>query len=153
VAYTVMELLEGETLREKLAAGAPPARKRGEDAAQIAQGLAAAHEKGIGHRGLKTENPVVTEEGRGQIHDVGLARLAAGPAIGIDATQSPTITRSTEPGTTMGTVGYMSPEQVRGALADQRSDIFSFGCVLYEMLTGRRAFQRETSAETLTAIL
>src|SRR5215510_2222724 len=131
VAYAVMELLEGETLREKLAAGALPARKTVEYAAQIAQGLAAAHEKGIVHRDLKPENLFVTKEGRVKILDFGLARLAAGPAIGIDATQSPTITRSTEPGTTMGTVGYMSPEQVRGALADQRSDIFSFGCVLY----------------------
>ena len=153
VAYAVMELLEGETLRERLAAGAPPARKAIDYATQIAHGLAAAHEKGIVHRDLKPENVFVTKEGRLKILDFGLARQASGPAIGADATQSPTVTRSTEPGTTMGTVGYMSPEQVRGSIADHRSDIFSFGCVLYEMIAGRRPFQRETSAETLTAIL
>jgi eukaryotic-like serine/threonine-protein kinase len=153
VAYAVMELLEGETLREKLAGGALPARKAADYGVQIAHGLAAAQEKGIVHRDLKPENVFVTKEGRVKILDFGLARVAVGPAIGADATQSPTAARSTEPGTAMGTVGYMSPEQVRGAVADHRSDIFSFGCVLYEMLAGRRAFQKETAAETLTAIL
>ena len=153
IAYAVMELLEGETLREKLVEGPLAARKAVEYAAQIARGLGAAHEKGIVHRDLKPENLFVTKDGRVKILDFGLARQISGPAIGSDATRSPTVTRATEPGTVMGTVGYMSPEQVRGLPADHRSDIFSFGCVLFEMLGGRRAFQGETAAETLTAIL
>jgi eukaryotic-like serine/threonine-protein kinase len=154
IAYAVMELLEGETLRERLVAGPLPVRKTVDYGTQIAHGLAAAHEKGIVHRDLKPENVFVTKEGRVKILDFGLARTTApGAEMGPDATQSPTVGRGTEPGTAMGTVGYMSPEQVRGATADHRSDIFSFGCVLFEMLTGRRAFQGETAAETLTAIL
>jgi Tol biopolymer transport system component len=151
-AYAVMELLEGETLRQRLAAGALPARKAVECAAQVARGLAAAHEKGVVHRDLKPENVIVTPDGRVKILDFGLARQAAPPASG-DETSSPTLAHHTEPGTVMGTVGYMSPEQVRGEAADHRSDIFSLGCVLYEMLTGRRAFQKPTGAETMTAIL
>jgi len=150
ITYAVMELLEGQTLRERLGTGALPLRKAVELAAQAAQGLAAAHEKGVVHRDLKPENLFVTTDGRVKILDFGLARQDPPPA---DDDRSPTVTRKTDPGTVMGTVGYMSPEQVRGAPVDHRSDIFSLGCVLYEMLTGVRAFRRATPAETMTAIL
>ncbi len=151
LAYAVMELLEGETLRARLSAGALPARKAVEIAAQIARGLAAAHEKGIVHRDLKPENVFVLEDGRVKILDFGLAKVAAPPS---DETKSPTVAASsaTEPGTVMGTVGYMSPEQVRGLPADHRSDIFSFGSILYEMVTGSRAFRGDSAAETMAAI-
>ena len=151
-AYAVTELLAGETLRSRLLSGPMPPRKAIDAAVQILQGLAAAHDAGIVHRDLKPENVFVTEDGRVKILDFGLARQIAPTTVG-DDTRSPTVARSTEPGTVMGTVGYMSPEQVRGHEADARSDIFSFGAVLYEMLSGRRAFQRDTGAETMTAIL
>jgi Tol biopolymer transport system component len=150
-AYAVMELLEGETLRERLAGGALPMRKAVEAGAQIARGLAAAHDKGIVHRDLKPENVFLTTDGRVKILDFGLARARAATAAG--ETNSPTLARPTDPGTVLGTAGYMSPEQVRGKDADVRSDIFSLGCVLHEMLTGKKAFARETGAETMTAIL
>jgi Tol biopolymer transport system component len=150
--YAVMELLEGETLRSRVSTGSLPVRKALDYGVQILQGLAAAHDEGIVHRDLKPENVFVTRDGRVKILDFGLARQnLSGQAT--DDTRSPTVAGSTEPGTVMGTVGYMSPEQVRGHPADSRSDIFSFGTVLYEMLTGRRAFQRDTGAETMTAIL
>ncbi len=152
VSYAVMELLEGETLAQVLSDGALPLRKATEWALQIAHGLAAAHGRGIVHRDLKPENVFVTSDGRVKILDFGLARPAGGPALP-DETRSPTVTAHTEPGAVMGTVGYMSPEQVRGLPVDVRSDIFSFGVVLYEMLSGKRAFQRDTAAETMTAIL
>jgi len=160
-AYAVMELLEGETLRQKIAGGdvgfagsGPhlPIRKAIDYAVQIARGLAAAHAKAIVHRDLKPENLFVTAEGRVKILDFGLARQTLA-FTGVDATASPTFERHTDPGTVLGTVGYMSPEQVRGEAGDHRSDLFSFGCVLYELLAGRRAFQRGTAAETMTAIL
>jgi len=144
----VMELLEGETLRQRLVDGPIPERKAFEYGLQIAQGLAAAHEKGIVHRDLKPENLFVTSDGRVKILDFGLAKVASTPAEG---TQSPTLT-ATEPGTVMGTVGYMSPEQVRGKPADRRSDIFSLGSILYEMLSGERAFRGDSAAETMAAI-
>jgi len=151
-AYAVMELLEGETLRQRLAAGAIPVRKAVEYAAQVARGLAAAHEKDIVHRDLKPENGIVAPDGRVKILDFGLARQT--PALrSSDETSSPTLGHPTDAGTVMGTVGYMAPEQVRGEPADRRSDIFSLGCVLHEMVTGRRAFQKPTAAETMTAIL
>ena len=146
-AYAVMELLEGETLRARLDHGALPARKAVELAVQMAEGLAAAHEKGIVHRDLKPENVFVTGEGRAKLLDFGLAKKT-GPVSGPLAT-----TQNTGAGTVLGTVGYMSPEQVRGEAVDHRSDIFSFGAVLYEMLTGRRLFGRETAAESMAAIL
>ena len=149
LTYAVMELLDGETLRERLSAGALPTRKAVEYAAQVARGLAAAHEKGIVHRDLKPENVFITGDGRVKILDFGLAKVAA---LESDQTKSPTVVAATEPGTVMGTVGYMSPEQVRGKPADQRSDIFSFGSILFEMLTGERAFRGDSAAETMAAI-
>ena len=149
LAFAVMELLDGETLRERLSAGALPTRKALEYAAQIARGLAAAHEKGIVHRDLKPENIFITGDGRVKILDFGLAKVAA---LESDQTKSPTVAAATEPGTVMGTAGYMSPEQVRGKPADQRSDIFSFGSILFEMLTGERAFRGDSAAETMAAI-
>ena len=149
--FLVSELLEGQTLREKLEAGPLPLRRAVEYALGIAQGLAAAHEKGIVHRDLKPENVIVTRDGRVKVLDFGLAKLASSTE-----SQEAAVTLTspaTLPGTVMGTVGYMSPEQVRGEPTDARSDIFSFGAVLYEMLTGKRAFKRDTAAETMTAIL
>lgn len=146
-----MELLEGETLRERLREGRLPHRKAVEIAVQVAGGLAAAHEKGIVHRDLKPENLFVSPDGRAKILDFGLARQTPLPAG--DDTKSPTIEKATDPQTVLGTVGYMSPEQVRGRPADHRSDIFSFGCVLHEMLTGERAFHGDSAVETMNAIL
>src|SRR5437763_928488 len=200
--YVVQELLEGETLREKLRLGRPasspaktpraaltPARvstpapqgsvaesqaAAGEAARartpavqgaaatlapkkaidygiQIARGLAAAHEKGIVHRDLKPENIFITKDGRAKILDFGLAKLTQ-PESG-DHTSLPTMTHATEAGVVLGTAGYMSPEQVRGVAVDARSDIFSFGAILYEMISGKRAFHRDTAADTMSAIL
>ena len=147
----VSELLEGETLRERLRNGALSIRKAIEYGLQVARGLAAAHEKGIVHRDLKPENLFITSDGRVKILDFGLAKLTRPEAVsGADA---PTVHGVTEPGLIMGTAGYMSPEQVRGQAADPRSDIFAFGAILYEMISGKRAFHGETSADTMSAIL
>src|ERR1700723_2746168 len=151
VPYLVSELLEGNTLREPLQHGALAIRKAIDCGVQIARGLAAAHEKGIVHRDLKPENVFVTKDGRVKILDFGLARLL--PQHGEVEANAATLTEMSEPGAVMGTGGYMSPEQVRGKPADHRADIFAFGAILYEMLTGNRAFQKPTSAETMTAIL
>jgi serine/threonine protein kinase len=150
--YVVSELLEGETLRKRIA-GTPLAQRRAIDyALQIANGLAAAHEKGIVHRDLKPDNIFVTNDGRVKILDFGLAKLKQ-----LDGNQPqtdiPTRRVDTDPGVVMGTVGYMSPEQLKGRPVDHRSDIFSFGAILYEMLSGRRAFHGESAAETMSAIL
>ena len=142
ITYAVMELLEGATLREKLAAPIAP-RKAIDYAVQIARGLAAAHDKGIVHRDLKPENVFVTHDGRVKILDFGLARQATASLAAGNATLAPTLESATLPGVVLGTVGYMAPEQARGEAGDQRSDLFAFGCVLYEMVSGRRAFQRE----------
>jgi len=150
VTYAAMELLDGGTLRERLTSGALPPKKVVQIGVDIAQGLAAAHARGIVHRDLKPENVFVTSDGRVKILDFGLARPMA---MANDGTNSPTALQHTDPGTVLGTVGYMSPEQVKGQPADHRSDIFSLGCLLYELATGRKAFQRETAAETMTAIL
>ena len=149
--FLVSELLEGETLRQKLEGGPLPVRRAIEYALGIAEGLAAAHEKGIVHRDLKPENIFITRDGRVKVLDFGLAKLAR-PEESHDTVVT-LASPATLPGMVMGTVGYMSPEQVKGATSDARSDIFSFGAVLYEMLTGKRAFKRDTSAETMTAIL
>ncbi|HYM61005.1 MAG TPA: LpqB family beta-propeller domain-containing protein [Thermoanaerobaculia bacterium] len=148
-AYIVSELLEGMTLRDRLEKGPLPPRRAVDAASQIAQGLAAAHEKGIVHRDLKPENIFLTRDGRAKILDFGIAKL--NPKT---AGEGPTLQMATtEPGMVMGTVGYMSPEQVRGEAVDARSDIFAFGAIVYEMLTGVRAFKRNSSIETLSAIL
>jgi serine/threonine protein kinase len=149
--YIVTEFLEGETLRDRMRPGALPMRKATEYGEQVARGLAAAHEKGIVHRDLKPENIFITRDGRVKILDFGLAKLAR--SEGIPATDAETLVSQTEPGVVMGTAGYMSPEQVKGQTADQRSDLFSFGAILYEMLSGRRAFRGDTSVETMSAIL
>jgi eukaryotic-like serine/threonine-protein kinase len=151
--YLVSELLEGETLRDRLGGGALPARKVIDYAVQTAHGLAAAHEKGIVHRDLKPENLFVTEDGRVKILDFGLAKLTNTETVAGSASLAPTSPSMTDPGIVLGTVGYMSPEQVRGKPADRRSDIFSLGAILYEMLCGQRAFRRDSSIETLNAIL
>jgi Tol biopolymer transport system component len=151
--YVVSELLEGETLRSRLSVGPLPTRKALDYAIQIARGLAAAHEKGIVHRDLKPENLFVTRDGRVKILDFGLAKLREPEAGAASQTNLPTGSLGTEPGVVLGTMGYMSPEQVRGKAADSRSDIFSFGAILYEMLAGQRAFQGETAADTITSIL
>jgi Tol biopolymer transport system component len=149
--YVVSELLEGETLRERLRSGAIAVRKTLDYALQIAHGLAAAHEKGIIHRDLKPDNLFLTKDGRLKILDFGLAKLTqADPG---PHTSMPTATHGTEAGVVMGTAGYMSPEQVRGMTLDPRSDIFSFGAILYEMLSGKRAFHGDTAADTMSSIL
>ncbi len=150
--FIVSELLEGGELRERLDEMPIPLRKVIEYAQQIVSGLSAAHEKGIVHRDLKPENVFITKDDRVKILDFGLAKLRGAKS---DESSSEDATRKaiTNPGVVMGTVGYMSPEQVRGQTTDHRSDIFSFGAILHEMITGRRAFRRETMAETMTAIL
>jgi predicted ATPase/predicted Ser/Thr protein kinase len=146
-AFIAMELVEGKTLRELLASGSLPMRKAIEIGAQVAEGLTKAHEAGIAHRDLKPENLMVSDDGFVKILDFGLAKLAS------PCGEQSGITTSTTPGLVRGTVGYMSPEQASGDRLDFRSDQFSFGLVLYEMVTGKRAFQRSTAAETLVAIL
>jgi serine/threonine-protein kinase len=160
--YLVSELLDGNTLRELLVSGnktALPLRKATDYALQIAHGLAAAHRAGIIHRDLKPENIFITKDGHAKILDFGLAKLqgcdlkSENEALKSAAESARTVIQTTEPGLVLGTPGYMSPEQVRGEPADQRSDIFAFGCVLYEMITGARAFRRQTPVETMSAIL
>ncbi len=150
--YIVSELLEGATLRERLSTGPLRERKALDYAVQIARGLAAAHERGIVHRDLKPENLFVTNDGRVKILDFGLAKLTEAAPADSDATLA-SLGSATQAGVVMGTIGYMSPEQVRGKPLDARSDIFSFGAVLYEMLAGRRAFQGDTAADLMSAIL
>ena len=150
VPYMVTELLDGTTLRERLMTGPMTARKSVECAVQIAEGLAAAHDKGIVHRDLKPENILICRDGRVKILDFGLAKLTDPEPAGDTVTSIPT---ETAPGIVMGTAGYMSPEQVRGERADQRSDIFNLGAVLYEMLSGQRAFPGRTWADISSAIL
>src|SRR5450755_4781777 len=149
--YDVAEFLEGQSLREALAAGTLPRRKLIEYALDVAKGLAAAHEKGIVHRDLKPDNVFITRDDRVKVLDFGLAKQAPDPTSEDSATMTGGV--PTTPGTVMGTVGYMSPEQVRGQPLDDRSDIFSFGAVLYEMSSGARAFRGDSSVETMNAIL
>ena len=150
--FLVTELLEGETLRDRIAKGPLSRRTAIEFAASVAQGLAAAHARGIVHRDLKPANIFLLSDGRVKVLDFGLARQTE-TATATDDTQSQPLTDATAAGVVMGTVGYMSPEQVRGLPVDARSDIFSLGCVLYEMLAGRRPFQLPTPVETFAAIL
>lgn len=150
--YIVSELLEGETLRDKLRIGPIQIRKAVDYALQVTRGLAAAHDKGIVHRDLKPENLFLTDDGHVKILDFGLAKLTQ-PGNASGAADAATIQAITEPGLIMGTVGYMSPEQVRGKAADSRSDLFAFGAILYEMISGKRAFHGETAADTMSAIL
>jgi len=145
IHYAVTELLEGQTLRQRLGGGAMPASKALGIAAAVAEGLAAAHAKGVIHRDIKPENIFLTGEGRVKILDFGLARR--------EAESSPEAETVTQPGTVMGTAGYMSPEQVRCEKAEAASDIFSLGCVIYEMVAGTGPFRRQTMAETMAAIL
>jgi serine/threonine-protein kinase len=153
VSYAVTELLEGETLKQRIVGAPLPPRKAVEFGRQIALGLAAAHDRGIVHRDLKPENLFVTRGGLLKILDFGLAG-PAGPAPDQDGTHAPTTPGTrTEPGTVLGTAGYMSPEQVRGKAVDHRSDLFSVGLVLYEMVAGRKAFEAESSVETMMAVL
>jgi Tol biopolymer transport system component len=151
--FVVTEMLEGETVRSRLRQGPIGVRKAAEHAARVAEGLAAAHDKGIVHRDIKPENLFLLNDGRIKILDFGLARqdpLLAGEK---DLTSSPTAARPTNPGAMIGTVGYLAPEQARGEVADHRADIFSLGAVLFEMLTGHRAFKGTSPAELLSSVL
>ena len=151
VVYIAMEFVEGKTLREVLGQGALPTKQMLQIAVQVADGLAKAHAAGITHRDLKPENLMITKDGLVKILDFGLAKQ--GPQLG-NGQESPTLSATaTEPGVILGTVGYMSPEQASGLGADFRSDQFSLGAILYEMVTGKRAFQRGTAAETLSAVI
>jgi Tol biopolymer transport system component len=152
IHYMVSELLEGETLRQRITSSAIATRKTIELVIQLANGLAAAHEQNIVHRDLKPENIFITRSGRLKILDFGLAKLRHS-SRSVEETVGADTAVHTEAGQVFGTVGYMSPEQVKGEAVDHRSDIFSFGSILYEMLSGQRAFKRNTSAETMTAIL
>ena len=151
--YVVSELLEGETLRQRLRSGALSTRQAIDYAVQLARGLGAAHEKAIVHRDIKPENLFVTKDSRVKILDFGIAKLSQPERLLAETGDPVAKELTTASGTILGTVGYMSPEQVRGQPVDHRSDVFSFGAVLYEMLCGRRAFDGETPADTLTAIL
>jgi Tol biopolymer transport system component len=150
-AYVVTELIDGETLRARLVSGALQPRRAVGYAQQIAHAIAAAHERGIVHRDLKPENVMITRDDHIKILDFGLAKPIAGVAAGGDETRALNV--KTTAGTVLGTFGYMAPEQIRGLIVDHRADIFSFGAVLYEMLSGERAFKGETAADTMTAIL
>src|SRR3984893_15650934 len=148
VPYLVSELLEGKTLTETIRRGPLPLRKVIDYGVQIAHGLAAAHDKGITHRDLKPDNLFVTREGRVKILDFGLAKVAQ-----LKETPNALAPTVTMPGVAMGTMGYMSPDQLRGLATDQRTDIFAFGAILYEMVMGKRSFFKPTEADTISAIL
>ncbi len=150
--FIVMELVEGETLAQRISKGSLPVDEALAICRQIAEGLEAAHEKGVIHRDLKPANVMITEGDKVKILDFGLAKALAGETQHVEASQSPTLTEAmTRPGIILGTAAYMSPEQAKGKAVDKRADIWAFGCILYECLTGKRAFEGDT--ETLAAIL
>ena len=153
VTFAVTELVDGDTLEDLIASGNVPQRKAVDYCRQIANGLAAAHDKGVVHRDVKPANVIVNREGRVKILDFGLAKLEL---VSAD-TEAPTMAAAsgagTAPGAVLGTVGYMAPEQVRGLEADHRADIFSLGAILYELLSGQRAFRAESAVEIMSAIL
>jgi serine/threonine protein kinase len=153
LTYAVTELLDGETLRNRLKTGALPTRKAIDLGVQLARGLAAAHDKGLVHRDLKPENLFVLRDGQLKILDFGLAKATSEATQSARAHGAAETVAATDPGTILGTVGYMAPEQVRGLDVDARADIFAVGAVLYEMLSGARAFQGDTAADSMTAIL
>jgi len=154
VRFLAMELVPGETLAERVAKGPVPVEEALEVCRQIAEGVEAAHEKGVIHRDLKPANVKVTPEGKVKILDFGLAKAFEGETPVTDISQSPTLTEEmTRAGVILGTAAYMSPEQARGRPVDKRSDVFAFGCVLYELLTGNRAFGGETVTDSLAKIL
>jgi serine/threonine-protein kinase len=152
--FLVLELVEGETLAQRIAKGPLPVDEALEVCRQIAQGLVAAHEKGVIHRDLKPANIKATPEGKVKVLDFGLAKRFHDDLAASDASHSPTLTdQMTRPGVILGTAAYMSPEQARGKPVDKRADIWAFGCVLYECLTGRRPFHGDTITETLAAVI
>jgi serine/threonine protein kinase len=156
VQFLVMELVDGETLAERIARGALPPNAALPLALQIADALEAAHDKGIVHRDLKPANIKITPDSRVKVLDFGLARAAdaADPSTQVGRTHSPTLSlMATQAGLILGTAPYMSPEQAKGIQADHRSDVFSFGCVLYEMLTGAQAFQGDSVPDVLASVL
>ncbi len=152
--FIVMELVEGETLAQRISKGALPVDDALAICSQIAEGLEAAHEKGVIHRDLKPANVMITEGDKVKILDFGLAKALSDDTQNVDGSQSPTLTEAmTRPGVILGTAAYMSPEQAKGKAVDKRADIWAFGCILYECLTGKRAFEGETVTETLAAVL
>ncbi len=152
--FLAMELVEGESLADRVQAGALGLDESLSIARQIGQALAAAHDKGIIHRDLKPANVMLTSDGRVKVLDFGLAKMLETPAGAISATLSPTLSvQATMAGTILGTAAYMSPEQARGRAVDKRTDIWAFGCVLYEMLTGRRAFEGDDITDTIAAVV
>jgi eukaryotic-like serine/threonine-protein kinase len=152
--FLVLELVEGETLAQRISKGALPVEEALAICRQIAEGLEAAHEKGVIHRDLKPANVMITEEDKVKVLDFGLAKALSEEAQSIDSSQSPTLTEAmTRPGVILGTAAYMSPEQAKGKAVDKRADIWAFGCILYECLTGKRAFDGETVTDTLASIL
>ena len=154
VHFLALELVEGDTLAEKVAKGPVPVEEALEVCRQIAEGVEAAHEKGVIHRDLKPANVKVTPEGKVKILDFGLAKAFEGETPVTDISQSPTLTEEmTRAGVILGTAAYMSPEQARGEEVDKRTDIFAFGCVLYELLTGKRTFDGRTGTDTLAKVL
>ena len=153
MSWIAMELIEGRTLSDAIAEGPLPIRRAWSIARQVADGLAVAHAKGIVHRDLKPANVMVSDDGRVKILDFGLARQTAPPISSLASVDTVTVAEGTVAGSILGTVGYMSPEQATSRPADFRADQFSFGVLVYELLTGRRAFARPTAVETLSAIL
>ena len=152
--FLAMELVEGDTLAQRIARGALPVEEALEVCRQIAEGVEAAHEKGIIHRDLKPANVKIAPEGKVKILDFGLAKALQGDSPAADASKSPTLTdQMTQPGVILGTAAYMSPEQAKGKSADKRADLWAFGCILFECLAGRRAFEGETTTETMANIL